>query len=229
MESWKKLIQLNSYLSTSIPPGPQFIKLKYVINFQKGGTLLFVWILMNYFQNYSTCGYIYLGLHGTYGLVWLLKDQIMPDKNWESKATLPSATLSFSSVLLPYWIIAYMTIKNKHFISNPRLCWCVSIHTMGCVLMMSSDSQKYFTLLYQPGLISSGWFKKIRNINYLGEMMIYGSYAGVSQSWVSWMILGSIWASLFIPNIINKDIRNLKKDGGSEYFRTSWSLIPFIW
>ena len=79
MESWKKLIQLNSYLSTSIPPGPQFIKLKYVINFQKGGTLLFVWMLMNYFQNFSTCAYIYL-VFMKHGLVWLLKDQIMPDK-----------------------------------------------------------------------------------------------------------------------------------------------------
>ena len=229
MNFWKKLFLLNTYLSTSIPPGPKFIKLKYIINFQKGGTLMFVWILMNYFQNFSTCAYIYLSLHGTYGLVWLLKDQVMPDKNWESKATLISTIISFSSVLLPYWIIAYVTIRNKQMISNPRLFGCVSIHTIGCVLVMSSDSQKYFTLLNQSGLISSGWFKKIRNINYLGEMMIYGSYAGVSQSWISWMILVFIWTFLFIPNIINKDTRNFKKDGGSEYFRTSWSLIPFLW
>ena len=58
--------------------------------------------------------------------------------------------------------------------------------------------------------------------------MVYGSYAEVSQSWISWIILVSIWI-LFIPNIINKNIRNLKKDGGSEYFRTNWSLIPFLW
>ena len=84
----------------------------------------------------------------------------MPDKNWESKATLLSAIISFSSVILPYWIIAYVTIKNKHMISNPRLFVCVSIHTLGCVLMMSSDSQKHFPLQNKPGLISSGWFKK---------------------------------------------------------------------
>jgi protein-S-isoprenylcysteine O-methyltransferase Ste14 len=229
MKFWKKIISLNHYLSTSVPPGPQLIKLKYVINFQKGGTLLFVWILMNYFQNFSTCAYLYLSLHGTYSLVWLLKDQVMPDKNWESKATLISAVISFSTVLLPYWMIAYLTIKNKYTITNLRLFLSTSIHTLGCVLMMSSDSQKYFTLLNQSGLISSGWFKKIRNTNYLGEMMIYGSYAGVSQSWISWIILGSIWTFLFIPNIINKDIRNFKKEGGSEYFRTSWRLIPFLW
>ena len=229
MEFWQKIIHLNNYLSTSIPPGPKIIKLKYVINFQKGGTLLFVGLLMNYLQNFSICAYTYLSLHGTYGLIWILKDQIIPDKNWESKATILSAIISFSTVLLPYWVIAYLTIKNKYFLSNSRLLVCVSIHTLGCVLMMSSDSQKYFTLKYQPGLISTGWFKKIRNINYLGEMMIYGSYAGVSQSWISWMILITIWTLLFIPNIINKDTRNFKKNGGAEYFRTSWSLIPFLW
>lgn len=51
--------------------------------------------------------------------------------------------------------------------------------------MMASDSQKYFTLKYKKGLINDGWFKIIRNTNYLGEMMIYLTYAMISISYIS--------------------------------------------
>ena len=55
--------------------------------------------------------------------------------------------------------------------------------------MMASDSQKYFTLKYKKGLINDGWFKIIRNNNYLGEMMIYLTYAMISKSYISYFIL----------------------------------------
>lgn len=96
------LNKFNDYISTSIPPGPKIIKLKYIINFQKGSTMLYVFYLMNYFNNYSLSAYLYLALHGTYGIIWLLKDTIMPDKNWNKKATIISSITRFSLVLLPY-------------------------------------------------------------------------------------------------------------------------------
>jgi steroid 5-alpha reductase family enzyme len=43
--------------------------------------------------------------------------------------------------------------------------------------MIAADAQKYFTLRLQPGLITHGMFRYIRHPNYLGEMMIYGSFA----------------------------------------------------
>ena len=83
-------------------------------------------------------------------------------------------------------------------ISNLRVFFCVFFHTLGCVLMMASDSQKYFTLKYKKGLINEGWFKKIRNTNYLGEMMIYLTYAMISKSYISYFILIYIW-TFFYP------------------------------
>ena len=222
------LNKFNDYISTSIPPGPKIIKLKYIINFQKGSTMLYVFYLMNYFNNYSLSAYLYLALHGTYGIIWLLKDTIMPDKNWNKKATIISSITGFSLVLLPYWIIAYITISSHVIISNLRVFFCVFFHTLGCVLMMASDSQKYFTLKYKKGLINEGWFKKIRNTNYLGEMMIYLTYAMISKSYISYFILIYIWSLLFIPNMLNKDKSIKKKDGGIEYINNSYLLIPSI-
>ena len=102
------------------------------------------------------------------------------------------------------------------------------MHTIGCVLMMASDSQKYFTLQIRRGLIDNGWFKYVRNTNYLGEMMTYLSYAILSKTYISYFILSYIWLFLFITNMNIKDISISRKIGGNEYIKNSYMLIPFI-
>ena len=46
--------------------------------------------LMRYFNNYSTTAYLYAAMHGSYGLLWLLKDTTFPDPGWQRKATILS-------------------------------------------------------------------------------------------------------------------------------------------
>ena len=71
----------------------------------------------------------------------------------------------------------YLLIKNNPIVPHWVIPTSIGVHTLGCVLMMASDTQKYWTLKYRRGLITDGWFARCRNTNYLGEMMIYGSYA----------------------------------------------------
>ncbi len=222
------MIKFNNFLMTSVPPKPKILQIRYIVNFQKGGTFLYVLFLMNYFNNFNITSYIYSALHGTYGIIWLLKDNIMPDKNWDQKITIPSAIICFMSVLGPYWLISYYTITNYINASNIILASAISCHTFGIVLMMASDSQKFFTLKYKKQLINDGWFKKIRNTNYLGEIMIYFSYALLSRNIKSYFILSYIWILVFIPNMINKDNSIKRKYGGLQYISNSYLLIPFL-
>lgn len=39
------------------------------------------------------------------------------------------------------------------------------------------DAQKYYTLQHKKQLITDGMYRYIRSPNYLGEVMIYSSYA----------------------------------------------------
>src|SRR5690349_8155877 len=61
-------------------PGTKFIKMAWVINFQKCLTLAYVSLLMGVTKNYSIEAYTYLALHGSYGLCWFMKHLVMPDQ-----------------------------------------------------------------------------------------------------------------------------------------------------
>jgi hypothetical protein len=61
------------------------MKLKHPINAHKGLTALVILAMMAVYQNFSTGPWIYLALHGGYGILWLLKDRIYPDPRWEAE------------------------------------------------------------------------------------------------------------------------------------------------
>ena len=233
---WLELKKYNDYLSSSIPPSSITVPFNIVINCQKGLTGIYVIFLMYYFNNFSLTPYIYLSLHGTYGILWIIKDNIFPDLNYNKNITISSALLSIITVLGPYWVSPYLIIKNFNIASPYKICSCISLHTLGCVTMMASDTQKFFVIkeywkLNQDRdkkiLIRDGWFKKSRNINYLGEMMIYLSYAILGDSHIPYFILAYIWLLLFIPNMLYKDSKMFKKPGGHNYYMTSNLLYPF--
>lgn len=62
--------------------GPKVLKLNWVINVFKGLTPLYIVLMMIYYQNFSLGSSIYLVMHGTYGIIWFLKDCVFPDKSF---------------------------------------------------------------------------------------------------------------------------------------------------
>ena len=71
------------------------MKSKHFINLHKAMTFPLVLGLMIAYHNFSVGAWVYLALHGTYGFLWLLKDQIYPDKQWEESIPVPIGIVSF--------------------------------------------------------------------------------------------------------------------------------------
>ena len=65
---------LNDFLAYDLPPGAPFIPVYYTVNFAKGTMLLYLLVLMVFFDNYSRGAWVYLGLHGSYGVLWVIRD-----------------------------------------------------------------------------------------------------------------------------------------------------------
>ena len=90
-------------------------KQKHFIDFHKGITPLFIIILLTSFQQWDNLlATIYLALHGTYGLLWITKSQIYPDKQWESKSSIGYGLFIWLGLSL-YWISPVIIITEYKF------------------------------------------------------------------------------------------------------------------
>jgi protein-S-isoprenylcysteine O-methyltransferase Ste14 len=199
------------------------IEIKYPINLHKGLTFAVVFSLMVIYNNYSTAAWIYLALHGSYGFMWLLKDRIYPDKQWEEEISIGMA-IGIFILLGTYWIAPFLLISSGIEVVITIIALAVSINLFGTLLHFTSDAQKYFTLKYRPGLITEGFFARCRNTNYLGEILIYLSFALLSQHWLPFLILGAFVGFVFVPNMLKKD-RSLSRYPEFEEYQTKSGLI----
>lgn len=153
------LLKVQDFVYYNIPPGtsrltlgPKTIHIRYVVNLFKGATFFYVIFLMWYYQNFSKGMYLYLGLHGSYGMIWLLKDIIFTDKSFAVPAKLGSLSI-VSGLLTLYWMMAWF-IASGLGIQEPsydRIKVCLVVYLVGVSLMIGADAQKTFTLQYKKG------------------------------------------------------------------------------
>ena len=224
---------LTNHLSHDLLGGPRPWKLAWVINFQKAGTFVFLGLLMAYYGNTSTAAWVYLALHGSYGLVWILKDVAFPDPNWQVRVTVPAAFATFLTVLGWYWAFGWLlisgTVQPHYPLPDPAwYCLCISLCILGSAIMIAADAQKYFTLRLRRGLITDGMFRYVRHPNYLGEILIYLSFALMVWHWLPFAVLAWVWVGLFAVNMTLKEASMSRYPEWAAYRKRSWWLVPGV-
>ena len=225
--------KFTDYLSKDFLGGPRPWKFAWIINFQKGGSFFFFGFLIWYYQNTSTAAWVYLALHGGYGLVWLIKDLTFPDPNWQIKITIGAGINAFAAVLGLYWVFGWLLISrtSQPVYPLPEAVWfalCISLCLIGSVIMIAADAQKFYTLRLQRGLITDGMHRWVRHPNYLGEMMIYSSFAMLAWHWFPVLVLAWVWLGLFAVNMVMKEASMSRYPDWAAYKKRSWWLIPFL-
>ena len=206
--------------------GPKIIPVHIIVNLQKASTILIMYLLMIYFNNYSKGAYIYLSLHGSYGLIWFLKDITFPDKSMHVKTCiLPAGALV--TLLLLYWCMGFEMIYGLGIQepSNGRIFSCFFIYSFGLIFMLCTDLQKYLILQYKKGLISNYFLAWNRNTNYLGEIMIYFSFALTVGRLECYLLLIFVWMTFFVGRIYLKEKSLQKKEGYDKYRQNSYIIL----
>ena len=229
--AWARSLQrLTTHLSQDAFGGPRPWQFSTLINVQKGGTFLFVLGLMAACRNWSLVAWTYLALHGSYGLCWLIKHASFPDARWAVRITWGGGILAFATVLGPYWLAPVLVVTP---VLGPRpepTAWligaAVAVHTLGLALMMSADAQKHATLSLRPGLITTGLYARMRHPNYLGEMLLYATYALLARHWAPWLLLAFVWGGLFLPNMLVMEERLSRHPGWRDYKARTGFLFP---
>jgi protein-S-isoprenylcysteine O-methyltransferase Ste14 len=236
--SWIQLLnRYNHWLLFNVGGGPRPFKLAWIINLQKAGSFPFFAFLIWFYADKtpaatSTAAWIYLALHGSYGLNWLLKDLFFPDANWQGKATILSCFVGAFGLAL-YWLAGWLIISGTSPLNYPLpdgvwFSLCISLCVLGCVVMTAADIQKYCTLKIKRGLITDGMFKYVRHPNYLGEMMIYGSFALLAWHWIPMLVLAYFWGTMFLTNMVMKEASMSRYHEWADYKKRTWWLLPKI-
>lgn len=223
------ITDLNNYMCFNLGPGPAVAPMHSVVNVNKGTMGIYLFALMCYFDNFSLGAWVYLSLHGNYGICWWMKDRIFPDVGFSTPATVGSLMLPFPVALIPYYAIGYWHMSGGEANRNPspeRIFVAIQLYCLGVVFMMLTDAQKYLVLREKKGLIThcmNGWS---RNMNYLGEMMLYGSFGVLCQRNEVWMIYSYMWGVVFVLRMVCKEYSLSKKAGWPEYAKKTWHILP---
>lgn len=221
------LYDKTDWLLTEFGGGPRTLRIDHAVNVQKFITIGFIFLLMYWFDNFSPAAWVYLGLHGIYGYTWLIKDLAFPNSALTKRMTLPGL-LTFYALLGPsYWSLPWIFISHHVEPSGPILFLTVAMHTLGVAWMLAGDLQKNCTVRLRKGLIDDGVFKYTRNPNYLGEIMIYWSYALLVAHWIGWLVVAAQLVFLFLPRMLVKDASISRHPGWAEYKARSGLIIPW--
>lgn len=206
------------------------LKQKHFIDIHKGVTFLAILAMMAYFNQWqNNTAWIYLALHGTYGILWVLKSRIFPDKNWERETTLWWGIFVAWAGLTLYWLPAFLLTWRAAQAPGWLLALAVSMNIFGVFLHFSTDMQKYTHLQLQPGtLISDGLLARVRNLNYFGELLIYASFALLAMTWIACLPLLVFVLAYWIPSMLRKDRSLARYPGFEAYKQESKLFIPFL-
>jgi protein-S-isoprenylcysteine O-methyltransferase Ste14 len=175
-----------------------------IINATKILVIPIILAMMWYFHNWSAVAFLYLGLHGTYSLLWLIKHSVFPDKRFAQPISLWIGVFTPFLPLMAYMIGPYVLI-SKHTVP-PN--WVFGLAPFLCIsgvfFHFVSDAQKFFVLQLRKGVVQDGLFARTRNPNYLGEVLTYAGFALASWHWQPFVVLAG-WGVFFIHSMRRKD------------------------
>ena len=200
---------------------------RHVIDTFKGVTALFVLATMAVTGRLTslTC-WIYLAIHGTYGVLWMLKSRIFGDKTWEKRCT-PRRFVMLVGGLSAYWAAPVLLALSYREAPPALLAIAVSLFGFGVFLHFASDMQKHMWLELKKGhLLQTGLWSRTRNPNYLGELCIYLSFAMLSLHWLPFVFFGSVIAVEWIPNMLRKEKSLSRYAAFGPYRMRSGLLFP---
>ena len=202
---------------------------KHFIDSHKGATGIYILVLIAWYDAWANpTAMIYLALHGSYGVLWIIKSRIFPDSSWEKPCSLGRGLVIWAGLSL-YWIAPWLIVSANIRAPVWLLALATAVYAFGIFLHFAADMQKHVTLALRPGqLMTAGLWSRLRNPNYFGELLIYAAFAALAMHWLPALVLALFVLAYWIPNMLRKDRSLSRYDGFHDYRSRSWLFIPFV-
>lgn len=203
------------------------VTVNWIINAHKILVAPIVLAMMLYFHNWSAAAFLYLGLHGTYTLLWLIKQSLFADKRFAQPIPLWMGVLTPFLPLMAYMLGPYLLISQHTVPPNWVFAGATFLTVFGVFLHYVSDAQKFYVLQLRKGLIEDGLFARTRNPNYLGEVLIYGGFVLASWHWQPALVLAG-WFLFFVRNMLQKDKSMARHPEFAVYKKRTGMILPSL-
>jgi steroid 5-alpha reductase family enzyme len=205
------------------------MKQRHFIDSHKAATGLFVLgLIAIYGQWDNPTAWVYMALHGAYGLLWVLKSRYFPDKQWEQPASLAYGLVIWAGLTL-YWVAPWLITSQDVQAPPWYLGLCIAIYAMGVFLHFTSDMQKAMFLKLNPGhLMTDGLWSRLRNPNYFGELLIYLGFGLLAMHWAPLLVILLFVFIVWLPNMRRKDRSLARYPDFGGYKARSKLFLPFV-
>ena len=202
------------------------------INWAKVITIALISLLILTFGINGQRQILYVCMHISYCLWWLIEQKIYPDRR-QQIFTEKVGTAGFVAALLIvgvfYTLPAYLAFTNPTDLSLIATATAIPLFYFGSLINTAADIQKATAKTAGAGLVRTGIWSRIRHVNYTGDLMRYLSFS---------IVAGSLWAFLVPLSILLLYIQRIQVKEASmrikykdfvDYKLKSFRLIPGIW
>ncbi|RUS95903.1 hypothetical protein DSM106972_089160 [Dulcicalothrix desertica PCC 7102] len=174
---------------------------------------------------------IYLCLHISYCLWWLLEQWLFPQRcqMFSEQVGIIGFIFSLLFVGVLYALPGYLAFTNQVPLSMTAVGIALPLFIFGTLINTAADVQKLTAKQYNAGLVRDNIWRLSRNINYFGDLLRYLSFSIVAGSLWAYIVPATITA-LYLQRISQKEqSMSSKYPEYTEYQQSSARLIPFIW
>ncbi|MFM2158315.1 MAG: hypothetical protein RLZZ124_789 [Cyanobacteriota bacterium] len=175
---------------------------------------------------------LYLSLHISYCLWWLLEQWLFPERRRQlfSERVGPAgftAALLFIGVL--YSLPGLLAFLNPTPISPAAVAIAVGLFSFGSLINASADVQKTTAKAMGAGLVCDGIWRRVRHVNYLGDLLRYLSFAVVAGNGWAYLVPGLVLL-VYLQRIAAKEVSMAARyPDFSAYQQRSTRLLPGLW
>lgn len=175
---------------------------------------------------------VYLCLHVSYCLWWLLEQWFYPQRRRQIFSESVNA-VEFVSILgfvgLLYALPGYLAFTNPTPLSLTATAIALPLYFFGSLINTSADVQKTTAKELGVGLVQNDIWRFCRNINYFGDLLRYLSFSVVAGSLWAYLVPGIV-ALIYGQRVLQKERSMAEKYVEyHQYQQSTTRLIPFIW
>ncbi len=174
---------------------------------------------------------IYLCLHISYCLWWLLEQWLFPQRRqmFGEEVGIIGFIFSLLFVGVLYALPGYLAFINPSPLSMMATGIALPLFIFGTLINTAADVQKLTAKQFNAGLVRDNIWRLSRNINYFGDLLRYLSFSIVAGSIWAYVVPVTIFA-LYLQRINQKEQSMPSKyPEYAQYQQSSARLIPFIW